>query len=215
MPASARLVIVITGACGELGRACAEALSRRNASLILCDCDRSALEKMSAALGATAILCDLTTCSEIRSFAAKVSREVPKVNALINAAGGGYERTLSMHHVSRALMPALHSSSPNAWILNVPPSETDARSPIFPYASSREAFARLTAAIAQEAHAFNISVGIACPGSSRIEYAGDIAVRSSIGKVMAPRDPVAVASLAERVADLLVPPIEDVLCEAV
>ncbi|MEO6360215.1 MAG: SDR family oxidoreductase [Sphingomicrobium sp.] len=205
MPYSNYPRIVITGACDEVGRACAEALRQRGATLVLSDNDGPALSRLSASLGAIGMFCDVVSSSSIQLFAAELLAQNAEIDVLINAAGGGYERTLGMHRVSRALMPALRSGDARKWILNVPPGETAIRSRMFPYASSREAFARLSEALAQEVRGSNVSVGIACPSLGKIEYACNLTGRPPIATADLPDDCAAVKALAERVADLVLP----------
>jgi hypothetical protein len=59
-------------------------------------------------------------------------------------------------------MPALRSGKTHNILLNVPPAEEDAAKAIFPYASSQQAFQRLSSALAAEARGSSIKVLIAC-----------------------------------------------------
>lgn len=166
------LKAVVTGACGNSGRALAKALGARGASLLLADNDGPALSLLSKELGAKAFFCDVAAVSSVQIFAAEILARWSPIDVLVNAAGSGYERTLGMHRVSRALMPAIRRGRGARWIINVPPSQTEKHSPIFSYASSEEAFARLSEAVAQEAHGSGVSVGIACPSVDKIQRAG-------------------------------------------
>lgn len=158
--------VLITGACGLVGRACAEALAPR-AELILGDRDAAALRGLVASLGAIGCVCDVTSEAGVASFAAEVLAPFPILDMVVNGAGGGYERTLGMYRVSRAFLPALQRSS-YGLLLNVPPSARDADTSIFPYASSRLAFHRLSSALALEACGTSVTVLIACPTKRRV-----------------------------------------------
>ena len=159
--------VLITGAGGGIGRACAEALCARGAELILCDNDASALREATEALDATARFCDVASEASVAVFAADIVESFHSLDLLINAAGGGYERTLGMYRVSRALLPALRRGRHYKLLLNIPPDE-GANVAIFPYASSGQAFQRLSAALAAETKGTGIGVLIACPETGRL-----------------------------------------------
>lgn len=159
--------VLITGAGSGIGRACAEALNARGADLILCDNDAQLLRQATEELGAIGRYCDVASEASVAVFAADILESFHSLDLLINAAGGGYERTLGMYRVSRALLPALRRGSHYKLMLNVPPDE-DAGVAIFPYASSGQAFQRLSAALAAETKGTGVSVLIANPETSRI-----------------------------------------------
>jgi len=160
--------VLITGACRGVGRACAEALARCGSELILCDNDAKALAEATKALGAVGRFCDVASEASVAVFAADIIEQYPTLDMVINAAGGGYERTLGMYRVSRALIPALRRGTHNNLLLNIPPSDKDADAAIFPYASSEQAFHRLSAALAAETRGTAISVIIGDPKSRRV-----------------------------------------------
>jgi NAD(P)-dependent dehydrogenase (short-subunit alcohol dehydrogenase family) len=165
-----RPYVLITGACRGVGRACAEAFATRGAELILCDIDRVGLQETADAIGATCqIPCDVASEASVATFAAEVLSQYSALDMVINAAGGGYERTLGMYRVSRALFPALRRGT-HKLLVNIPPAPQDADTPTFPYASSRLAFQRLSAALALEARGTLITVFNACPAASQLTY---------------------------------------------
>jgi NAD(P)-dependent dehydrogenase (short-subunit alcohol dehydrogenase family) len=193
------LRIVIMGACGASGRALAHALRDAGANLVLADHDAPALSALGRELGCKALFCDVVSQSSIEIFRAEIEREGGPVDVLINAAGSGYERTLAMYRVSRALLPLLRRGRGPRWIVNVPPSKTEAGSTIFSYASSEEAFARLSEAIAQEAYGSGVNVGIACPATDAIKHVGDWLVHKPAEEL----EPERLAHFGRRVAALL------------
>jgi NAD(P)-dependent dehydrogenase (short-subunit alcohol dehydrogenase family) len=159
--------VLITGAGTGIGRACAEAMASRGAELILCDNDAQTLRDATDELGATGRFCDVASEASVAVFAADIIETFRSLDLLINAAGGGYERTLGMYRVSRALLPALRRGPHFKLMLNIPPEE-DAGVAIFPYASSGQAFQRLSAALAAETKGTGVDVLIGNPETCRI-----------------------------------------------
>lgn len=204
--------MLITGACRGVGRACAEALARCGTELILCDNDANALGEAAQELGAVGRFCDVASEASVAIFAADILDQYPALDMVINAAGGGYERTLGMYRVSRALLPALRCGIHNNLLLNIPPAGEDAGTAIFPYASSVQAFHRLSAALAAETRGTAISVLIADPASRRVSQvlpdldAGSLADTSEIRRTTES----SIGTLASRVAALIdAPPRTD------
>jgi hypothetical protein len=159
--------VLITGAGTGIGRACAEAFNARGARLVLCDNDAASLRQATEDLGAAGRYCDVASEASVAVFAADIIESFQSLDLLINAAGGGYERTLGMYRVSRALMPALRRGPHFKLLLNIPPEE-EPDVPIFPYASSGQAFQRLSAALAAETKDMGISVLIGDPEVRRL-----------------------------------------------
>lgn len=162
--------VLITGACEGVGRQCAETFAARGAQLILADIDTAALSKLSDELGAVGRYCDVASEASVTVFAADILARFPEIDMVINAAGGGYERTLGMYRVSRALMPALRKGAIHNILLNIPPADKDEAQAIFPYASSKQAFQRLCAALATETRGSSVRVLIGCPHSEHVSH---------------------------------------------
>jgi NAD(P)-dependent dehydrogenase (short-subunit alcohol dehydrogenase family) len=99
---------------------------------------------------------------------ADVLQSYDSLDMIVNAAGGGYERTLGMYRVSRALIPVLRRGTAGNVLLNIPPSSAEAGLAIFPYASSLQAFQRLSAALAAETRGSAIRVLIGCPRDGHV-----------------------------------------------
>jgi NAD(P)-dependent dehydrogenase (short-subunit alcohol dehydrogenase family) len=159
--------VLITGACGAIGRGCAEALFSHGAELILCDKDAGGVRALADELGATGLYCDVASEAGVLSLVADVLGQDASLDMIINAAGGGYERTLGMYRVSRALLPALRHGG-RTLLVNIPPSSEDGDKAIFPYASSAFAFHRLSAALAFETRGTRVGVLIGCPATGRV-----------------------------------------------
>lgn len=168
MLSSDRPRVLITGACHGVGRDCVEAFRARGAELILADNDAAALSQLSQEVGAVGRYCDVASEASVTVFAADLLASYPSLDMVVNAAGGGYERTLGMYRVSRALLPALRKGPVHNILLNIPPAEKDAGTAIFPYASSRQAFQRLCAALAAETRGSSVRVLIGCPHSEHV-----------------------------------------------
>jgi NADP-dependent 3-hydroxy acid dehydrogenase YdfG len=160
--------VLITGACRGIGRACAAAFAAHGAELVLADNDTELLGKLAQELGAVGRYCDVASEASVTIFAAEIMAGHAELDMVINAAGGGYERTLGMYRVSRALMPALRNGKFGNVLLNIPPSASDSAEAIFPYASSQQAFQRLCAALAAETRGTSIRVMIGCSQGKRL-----------------------------------------------
>lgn len=160
--------ILITGACRGIGHACAKAFAAQGAELILADNDAELLSTLPQELGAHGRYCDVASEASVTIFAAEIMTGFPELDMVINAAGGGYERTLGMYRISRALMPALRNGRFGNILLSIPPSVRDASDVIFPYASSQQAFQRLCSALAAEARGSSIRVMIGCSQGKRL-----------------------------------------------
>lgn len=164
----ARPRVLISGACRGVGRQCAEIFAARGAELILTDIDTEALKEFSDRLDAVGRYCDVASEASVTIFAAEILERFPEIDMIINAAGGGYERTLGMYRVSRALLPALRKGMIHNILLNIPPAEEDAKAAIFPYASSQQAFQRLCAALAAETRGSSVRVLIGQPDTDHL-----------------------------------------------
>lgn len=167
MPRTAPPRVLITGACRGVGRACAEHFTARGVELILADHDAAGLREFAQQLGAVGRYCDVASEASVTVFAADVLAQYAELDMIINAAGGGYERTLGMYRVSRALLPALRKGLLHNILLNVPPAADD-QAPIFPYASSQQAFHRLCAALAAETRGSSVRVMIGWPQTGHV-----------------------------------------------
>jgi NAD(P)-dependent dehydrogenase (short-subunit alcohol dehydrogenase family) len=116
-------VCVVTGASRGIGRATADALTRRGATVVTLGRD---------ALRST-VVCDLASFASIRAAAAEVVTCWPRVHLLVNNAGvhhvrrqlsvDGIERTLAVNHLApflltRLLLPTLQAA-PRARVVTV------------------------------------------------------------------------------------------------
>jgi NADP-dependent 3-hydroxy acid dehydrogenase YdfG len=167
--------VLISGAASGAGLACAEAFAEHGAELILCDWDGIALSQAAKQLGAFSRFCDATAEGSVEIFFEQLGKLFPSIDVLINAAGRGYVRALTMMRMSRAAMPLLRRGSGYRLIANIAPAGGFAsRETMFPYASSFSSFARLSETLIDQCRGTGIDVACITPrvvhsreGSSR------------------------------------------------
>ena len=158
-----RLRVLVSGAAGSVGLACAAAFAARGAQLILCDHDGVGLAAAGDSLHAFSRYCDVVSESSVAIFAAEIAAKFPSIDVLINAAGRRYIRSLGMVQMSRALLPLLRRAEGNRLIVNVMPSGGFVADGMFPNCGSRESFDRLTEALAEQVRGTAISVASIAP----------------------------------------------------
>jgi NAD(P)-dependent dehydrogenase (short-subunit alcohol dehydrogenase family) len=154
------LRVLISGAAGGVGLACAHVFADRGAELILGDRDGMALTQLSNALGAFSRYCDVISETSVDLFAAEITAKFRSIDVLINAAGKTYVRSLGMTLMSRALLPLLRKEATQPrWIINIAScGGFRAGDSMFPYASSRQAFEGLSDALAEQTRGSHVSV---------------------------------------------------------
>lgn len=153
------LRVLITGAGGGLGLACAEALTACGAELILTDCDGIALTRAADRLGAFSRYCDAIGGSSVEVFASELAGLFPDIEVLINAAGRGYVRTLAMTRMTQAVLPRLRRAQGCRLVVNISSAGGFvSRDGMFPYASSLEAFDRLSERLREQVRGTGIEV---------------------------------------------------------
>ena len=166
--------VLISGGGGGVGLACAEALATSGAELLLCDIDGTALTKAAERLHAFARFCDAIEDNSVAILAAEFAEKFSSIDVLINAAGRGYVRALGMMRMTRAFMPLLRRASGKRMLINIAPAGGFVSSDgMFPYASSRSAFERLTEAIAEQTRGTSIEVANVTPKLLRGRLAND------------------------------------------
>ena len=142
---SESLRVLVSGAGGGAGLACAEALAAFGAELILADCDGTALTRAAERLGAFSRYCDAIGGSSVEVFASELAGLFPSLDVLINAAGQGYVRTLAMTRMTQAILPLLRRARGCRLVINISSvGGFVSRDGMFPYASSLQAFDRLS-----------------------------------------------------------------------
>ncbi|HEX6784230.1 MAG TPA: SDR family NAD(P)-dependent oxidoreductase [Sphingomicrobium sp.] len=156
--------VLVAGGARGVGRACAEALASQGAELILCDVDGIALTDAGQRLGAFTRYCDAVEELSVSIFAAEIAEKFTSIDVLINAAGRGYVRALSMMRLARTFMPLLRRGSARRLLVNIAPAGGYVASRgMFPYASSLSAFERLSEALAEQVRGTSIEVATVVP----------------------------------------------------
>lgn len=143
--------MLVVGAGGGAGLACARAFARRGARLLLADVDPGALLQACRELDCHGLFCDVASEGSVAVFAADVERAYWPPDVLITAAGHSYVRTLGTMRVTRALLPLLKRGMASAHIVNfADPAVTVRQDCPFPYAASARAFEALSGALAEQ-----------------------------------------------------------------
>jgi NADP-dependent 3-hydroxy acid dehydrogenase YdfG len=174
LPSSRPPRILISGGAAGVGLACAEALRAAGAELLLCDIEGTELTQTAERLHAFARFCDAIEDNSVAILAAEIAEKFSSIDVLINAAGRGYVRALGMMRMTRAFMPLLRRASGRRMLVNIAPAGGFVSSDgMFPYASSRSAFERLTEAIAEQTRGTSIEVINVTPKLLRGSLAND------------------------------------------
>jgi len=156
--------VLISGAASGAGLACAEAFADRGAELILCDWDGIALTRAAKQLGAFSRFCDAGAERGVEIFVEEINSRFGSIDVLINAAGRGYVRALTMMRMARAAMPLLRKGRGYRLIANIAPAGGfSQRETIFPYAGSFASFARLSETLIEQCRGTEIDVACITP----------------------------------------------------
>lgn len=156
--------VLISGAASGAGLACAEAFAERGAELILCDWDGIALTRAAKQLGAFSRFCDAGAERGVEIFVEEITQQFGSVDVLVNAAGRGYVRALTMMRMTRAVMPLLRRGRGYRLIANIAPAGGfSQRETIFPYAGSFASFARLSETLIDQCRGTEIDVACITP----------------------------------------------------
>ncbi len=110
--------IILTGASDGIGAAAAKRLATDDNTLILVGRNSEKTRAVAAPLGCTYLTADFSDLSQVRDLAARIKEKVPRIDVLINNAGGifgavreetvdGYEKTFQVNHLSPFLLTNL------------------------------------------------------------------------------------------------------------
>ena len=161
----ANLRVLITGAGGRYRLCLCPRIRRKGADLILSDIDGHALKLASSSLGAVGRFCDVASEASVAIFTAEVLKSHPSIDVLINAAGTDYVRNLGTMRITRAFLPMMKSDGGKKDIVNIASMGGSATHDgcNFPYAASREAFDRLSEALAENIRGTKVALTTVVP----------------------------------------------------
>ena len=80
-------IVLITGAAGGIGAACARRLAAEGARLVLADLDGPAVERLAGELGQVAVQCDVTRRADIECMVDTACQRWGRLDVLFNNAG--------------------------------------------------------------------------------------------------------------------------------
>jgi NAD(P)-dependent dehydrogenase (short-subunit alcohol dehydrogenase family) len=110
-------IIVITGASDGIGAAGARQLSQRGHRVVIVGRSRAKTTQIAQELGADHFVADFAKLENVRALAADLHRRYPRIDVLVNNAGGifgdraktvdGFEKTLQVNHLAPFLLTSL------------------------------------------------------------------------------------------------------------
>jgi NAD(P)-dependent dehydrogenase (short-subunit alcohol dehydrogenase family) len=176
-------VAIVTGGASGIGRAVATRLTRDGARVVLVDRDKAALEKTASALGAAAIVADVTDEAAVAGYVRQTVAECGRVDLFFNNAGiegprisivdldlADFDRVMSVNVRGvllglREVMRAFISQGGGGAIVNAA-SMAGVRGGIrfSPYITSKHAVVALTRCAALEGAEHGIRVNAVAPG---------------------------------------------------
>ncbi|MBC7565015.1 SDR family NAD(P)-dependent oxidoreductase [Candidatus Saccharibacteria bacterium] len=109
--------IVITGASDGIGLEAAKVLKKQGAQVVMIGRTPEKTESAAKALGVPYYIADFSRLDEVRELAAKIRRSYPRIDVLVNNAGGvfgertvtvdGFEKTMQVNHLAHFLLTDL------------------------------------------------------------------------------------------------------------
>jgi len=179
-------IAVVTGGASGIGRATAEALAERGATVCIGDIARENGEAAAAEIrkkGAKAeyIELDLTDAGSIKSFVAAVLQRFGRVDVLVNGAGWGktiaflesddafWEKVINLNFVgpmrlTKALLPQMFERK-SGRIVNISSDAGRVGSlGETVYSGAKAGLIGFTKALAREGARYNVTVNCVCPG---------------------------------------------------
>lgn len=110
-------VIIITGASDGIGAVAAKELSRQGATVVVVGRSPEKTKRIAHEIDAHYYTADFAVLDEVRTLAAQLNKDYPKIDILINNAGGvfgkreltvdGHEKTIQVNHLAPFLLTNL------------------------------------------------------------------------------------------------------------
>lgn len=110
-------IVVITGASDGIGACAAAKLSAMGCRVVVVGRSAAKTKQVAVAIGSKYYTADFTRLNEVRTLAAKLKKEYPRIDVLINNAGGifgkrqttvdGHEKTFQVNHLAPFLLTTL------------------------------------------------------------------------------------------------------------
>lgn len=106
--------IVITGASDGIGASAARTLAKAGERIVVVGRSAGKTQAVAKEIGADYFVCDFADLSQVRALAAQLKEKYPRVDALVNNAGGimgereltvdGHEKTFQVNHLAPFLL---------------------------------------------------------------------------------------------------------------
>jgi NAD(P)-dependent dehydrogenase (short-subunit alcohol dehydrogenase family) len=175
------VITIVTGGASGIGRALAEELGRRGATVVVADIDLPGAEKVAGAIGGTAAHVDVREAAQVQALVDDTVRRHGRLDLIFNNAGvgvGGEVRDLPVEHWRTAvevnLMGVVHGVAAAyplmvrqgaGQIVNIASLAGLIASPgLAPYATTKGAVVALTRALRVEGEALGVRANVVCPG---------------------------------------------------
>jgi NAD(P)-dependent dehydrogenase (short-subunit alcohol dehydrogenase family) len=107
-------IVIITGASDGIGKAAANELTQHGAEVVIIGRSAEKTKAVAEELHAAYYVADFSILAEVKQLGAKLLEKYPRIDVLINNAGGifghreltvdGYEKTMQVNHLSHFLL---------------------------------------------------------------------------------------------------------------